>query len=181
MIGNANSLLKALFCPGRLGVFGLAELRETTGLTSHQLRDAADVLIARHLASRSARGFLRLTGYGRHHAALGTVITTGPRGPNATDPRFTYRARLWRALRMLKTFTAVDVVRLAANGSEKDALPQARKYLDALTRAEILGRHQGPEKDWTYALLVDLGPKAPHWNKRNGQVSDPNHGEVFSA
>ncbi len=192
MKGNATKLLRALVpAEGHLGALTVAELRAATSLTSMQIREAADSLIARELATRSARGMLRITTAGLLKAASGATITSGPNGPKATDERSTFRNRVWRALRMLSRFTVGDVVRLAANGSEANAQDHAYKYVEALARAGILSRLPHRREKSTasagcrghsiYVLANDLGPKAPHWNKRTAQVSDPNHGEVFHA
>ena len=192
MKGNATQLLRALVpAAGHLGALTVTELRASTGLTSMQIREAADSLIARSMATRSSRGMLRITTTGLRKAASGTAITSGPNGPKQADERGTFRNRVWRALRMLKRFTVGDIVRLASSGSEANPQDHAYKYVEALSRAGIISRLPNRREKSTaslgcrghsiYVLLNDLGPMAPHWNKRLAQVSDPNHGEVFNA
>lgn len=129
-------------------------------------------------------GRYRLTKEGRAFLEAGKPLTSGPRGPQPGKRYFsgTLRERVWRAIRIKRKFSALEILPLAARGEERDAESNVGKYLRALARSGFLvimkGRERGPAPTspgyLRYLLVRDTGPQAPRWLPRRGCVYDPN-------
>src|SRR5690606_18444992 len=79
------------------------QLDPMTALTRHQIAQAAGKLISRGLLERIEAGCYQLTAEGLAARESGVVLTSGPTGPRtAPQPwrKDTFRARLWRVMRM---------------------------------------------------------------------------------
>lgn len=104
----------------------------------------------------------------------GKSVTSGAHGPRTgiSKPRPNlFRARIWRALRTLRTATIDDMVELSLQKGESWGKGQdnARKYLKSLIRADIVVQMGFKQKGTApssngknrYRLTNDLGPEAP--------------------
>lgn len=103
--------------------------------------------------------------------------------PDGTLAPETGRARMWRTMKMLSTFTAKDVAIAASLPGATVALAEARKYAVTLSRAGYLATikpgtpHGGLA---TYRLVKNTGPQAPQIQRR-ATLFDPNQGQVVWA
>lgn len=97
------------------------------------------------------------------------------------------RERAWWCMRRWGAFTLPELLSTVANGSERSADSNLRKYLRALACAGILvvdEQRVGIVKGSTsngllrYRLVVNRGRRAPVWRAASRQVFDPNTGEV---
>lgn len=162
------------------------QLASSTALTRRQIAKAVGRLIMRGLVERVEIGCYQITEEGVAAMARGTPLTSGPRGPR-TGPQVrrkgTYRARLWRAMRMKRVFTVLVLMELAARDGRDDA-NGAQKYVLALRRAGYVMRLPGrvpgtaPTSNGyaKYMLVKDTGHLWPLM-RRTG-VYDQNSGET---
>jgi len=171
--GNAQKVLEAF--QGRLGSVRHPELIQATGLQRTQVTEACCVLVGRGLVLRLWRGTFRLTAAGVQALSEGKAITSGPPSGRSAM-RNTFRARLWKALRLRGNSDLRGLLVLAARVG--DSPKEARNYLNALCKALYVARHGNP-RDPIYCLRVDSGAQAPQWNKRAGTLRDPNLGETY--
>ncbi len=88
----------------------------------------------------------------------------------------TKQARIWRAIRILKTFTLKDAVATASTDDDPIILPAAEQYLNYLRKAGYLIWNK---KDKTYRLnlAMNKGIQAPQIQSIR-QVYDPNVEQV---
>lgn len=172
----------------------LASLAVNADLASSGIARASGVKgrsLENSLLKLSRLGFLvledgryNLTKEGRAFVEAGKPLTSGPRGPQPGKRYFkgTLRERVWRAIRIKKKFSALEIIPLAARGQERDAESNVGKYLRVLARAGFLTtmktRERGPAPTspgfLRYLLVRDTGPQAPRWIPRRGCVYDPN-------
>lgn len=106
--------------------------------------------------------------------ARGRVIGARSSRRPATDAR----ARAWTSMRILRRFTAPDLITSASVTPEN-----AQKYLRELERAGFIRRLPGfrsgvPGHFLTFQLVRNAGPKAPICSK-DGLVLDPNTGTRY--
>lgn len=94
------------------------------------------------------------------------------------------RARAWWVMRRHGHFTLAQLLATVAEGGERDAASNLRRYLQSLVKAGIVaveGRaapeHLTSNGCLRYRLVVDCGRHAPVWRASNNSVFDPN-GEV---
>ena len=171
----ADRVLRALVPdPTRLGKVTSRDIRLATGLCKDQVCGAMPGLLARGLVRRCRVGVYAITPAGLRHLEGNKTTTFGPKGPRPIFAPSSFRARLWRALRLKRVATVDELLVLAAKGTEGNAREDANKYLRALARAGILDpayTRSGPQR---WLLLRDTGPRAPQWNKRQKRVFDPN-------
>ena len=85
---------------------------------------------------------------------------------------------LWRTIKMAKAFTAAELAALAGRDGRIVNVASARSYCDNLTRAGLLGRTIGNDRQSRYQLLVNAGAKAPKILAGH-IVYDPNAGQVL--
>lgn len=98
------------------------------------------------------------------------------------------RAKAWWVMRNRKSATLESLLNTLADGSQKDAESNLRKYLQALTRAGILKLEtkRQPGKSLTsnghhrYSLVIDCGIAAPVYRKSLNQVYCPDTGEIYT-
>ncbi len=115
----------------------------------------------------------RLTPGGRDFVAAGKRVTSGPNGPLAgvrDRGQQTFRARLWRALRIARKATIPELIEIARDKTDTEAVPaNAFVYLKYLARAGVVAKLPTRERGHAitspgftrWALLRDLGPLAP--------------------
>ncbi|MDF0377659.1 hypothetical protein [Methylophilus sp. YYY-1] len=97
------------------------------------------------------------------------------------------RAKAWWVMRNRKSATLESLLNTLADGSQKDAESNLRKYLNALARAGILKveTRRQPGKALTsnghhrYSLVIDCGVSAPVWRKSLNQVYCPDTAKVY--
>lgn len=142
----------------------------------------------------TTRGWLKswvLAGYlEARSAGMCVAYVEGPRKTHAT-PRVRRdgtvlpepgQERLWRAMKMLGTFTAHDI---AAGSAAEDASPvpvtTARRYIGHLMGVGVLapvGRSTGPDAQWR--LVRNLGGAAPKILQTKA-IYDPNAKKILGA
>lgn len=143
---------------GRLIGAGLAE-RHGRANSSLQNRDAA---------------IFAATEAGECWIAAGKTVTSGANGPRTGVPKKSagIRQRIWEVLRRKQKATLNDLVEMAWRDGDPEAvkvIDNARKYLTALARAGIVKKLATRAPGFApssngfnrYALLRDLGPRAP--------------------
>lgn len=188
--GNASvqhAVLAALSASRRC--LTIEEMVAAAGISRRQVSNGAVGLIARDYAVRRERGCYEVTEEGLEAHAAGTPLTGGPTGPMERKKPVAnaLRARLWRAMRMKGKFSLGDLLNLAANGDERDAVNNAGRYIRALVAAGYLTelRRAKPDRPGSngtkrYALLRNSGPLTPML-RRGGDIYDPNTGKVHSC
>lgn len=165
------------------------EISEATGIGRKDVVRAAGRLVSRGFLDRAEVGCFKLTSVGREFLASGKPITCGRHGPLTQSfvkwRKTTYRDLLWRAMRVLRTFTVPDLIELC--GETKSAQIQAQRYTKALSRAGILRpmrqrdfSGQAPTSNGLkrWQLLRDLGELTPILRKDG--IFDPNSGQLLT-
>jgi len=110
--------------------------------------------------------------------------------PSRISPRtvtFGLRQRAWWVMRRRISFTLSELLSTLADGSERDATGNLRRYLKALNDAGIVrvdaARQRGVALTspgcYRYRLIIDTGRKAPVWRAKTGIVFDPNTGTEY--
>jgi len=91
------------------------------------------------------------------------------------------REQCWRTMRILGTFTALDLVATASTDTHQVALGEARDYCDRLARVGILTRTRSAEVV-IYRLAPSryTGPQPPQI-RRTKEVYDPNTRRLYAA
>ncbi len=165
----------------------ISQLAEGLDLTHRQVSDAAAILLRRGLLDRMAVGCYQLTEAGVDAAAAGEIITSGPRGPRERhrDVRNTLRERAWRAMRIRRRFTVLDLIMDAANDADRNPSDNLCRYLRALKLTgyvvELPSRKEGTavtsngHKRWM--ISRDTGPRAPAVLSKVPGIHDFNTGE----
>lgn len=97
--------------------------------------------------------------------------------PDGSEPPASKRDRMWRSMRILKTFGAADLAAATTLPASPISEATARDYAEALCRAGYLRRHEGPRAVWTFVAARYSGPKAPEV-RRGRTVWDPNRRAV---
>jgi predicted transcriptional regulator len=186
MITTSQQVLAVL--SQRIGIFENQEIEEATNLDHEQVKTAIRTLVRRGFAER--RGDLRVkaTMAGLVFLEGGKKITSGPKGPRAMDNDGTsLRSRLWKAIRLAQKASASDLLELAARGSEGNAAQNAKEYMRALEKSGHLMRlSRRAPSEWPvttgesrYCLVLNTGPLAPQFNRRQMRVFDPNTGKTY--
>lgn len=87
---------------------------------------------------------------------------------------------LWRTMKMLKTFTALELISAASSPTQKMKKTTVTSYLTRLKQANIIAvvEKGGACKQERYRLLNNLGTKAPQI-LRSKLVYDPNADEIL--
>ncbi len=146
--------------------------------------DSCRKLARRGLLTMS-EGLVEITDRGRQCLADEVEITSGP-GPDRPVRRAqTLRERAWRTMRLRRKFGVDDLLALAADGTEKDARADLRRYCRALESAGYLVRLRAGQMataraapTWILPDEQNTGPEAPRWNTGARRVTDPNTGTV---
>lgn len=120
-------------------------------------------------------------------ARMSVPCPARPRGRPITDQTSGLRERAWWLMRQLPRFTLDELLLTLADGSERDAESNLRKYIRRLERSGVLARLQrrapGASKrsngQLIWRLARDLGRLAPVWRGAQGALWDPNKGELI--
>lgn len=153
-----------------------AEVCAAVDYAADSVRHALRTLQGRGLVT-SLEGLHELTAKGRAWVDAGLEIKGGPR-PGQAQSRHaqTLRAKAWRALRLKGKCSLDDLLMLVADGTEKDADKQLRRYLRAL---EAVGYLAPMRSGWLLPADRNTGPEAPAYNSGTRTVTDPNTGDVW--
>lgn len=162
-----------------------ARMAELTGLTAKQVENCCDRLRRHGFITRTGKGCHKLTDAGREAWQAGVDLRSGPKGPQESGQRRRdpgLRQRAWNALRLGRKLTIDDVVMRAAEGEERNAYDNVRKYVRALIRIgyiAVMPQREAPlnanSNGCRRMLLVkDTGPQAPVWRASRDSVYDPN-------
>ncbi len=95
------------------------------------------------------------------------------------------RARAWWVLRKNRSMTLAELMLTVCDGDEKSAESNLGRWLNKLVCAGILTRERVNDGKLTsngsyrYALVKDLGPKAPVVRVSSSDVYNPNNGEII--
>jgi len=164
------------------------ELEAATGLSRKQVSQGAARLVQRRYIERVERGCFQLTEPGRVARQNGVELSCGPNAPltgHRRNRQNTFRARLWRAMRLKVKFGLSDIIALASR-EERGPRTNATRYVRQLARAGYLlelPRQKGSAptsngfKRW--ALVRNTGELAPMPTADGVEVWDPNTQEVF--
>lgn len=126
----------------------------------------------------SVQGVHQITDKGRAWVEAGVPVPMGPRpGQAGSRAAGTLRAKAWRYLRIKRKAGMDDLLFLVADGNEKDAEANLRRYLTALERAGVLIRTRS---GWLLPSDRNTGPEAPSWNSKTKAVIDVNTGEQWT-
>lgn len=107
-----------------------------------------------------------------------------------TSPRtvtFGLRQRAWWVMRRRVTFTLPELLATLADGTERDAAGNLRKYLNSLVQAGIVRREAERQPGvalkspgyYRYRLIINAGRKAPVCRAKDNTVFDSNSGTVY--
>lgn len=184
----AEKLLKAI-AETEADCLTIAAMAEASDMDRRKVFNRCDVLRRRKFIEHVRTDCYRITALGRGIVERGGRIRSGPaRGATAGKrpvDRKTLRAKVWTALRQLEKGTAGDMLALAKTGTERDALNNARKYLQVLCRAgyvtPLKTREPGTAPTSAgfvrYLLVKNTGPLPPVYHPSEDVVRDPNIGE----
>jgi hypothetical protein len=183
-----EAVLTAL--PASQGCATIDQVVTATGLTRRQVSNAMAVLSNRGMVVRARLGCYRRTPSG-DNAIGAAALKSGPNAPHGkrNGPSDTLRSRAWRALRTLKKATLPELIELAGKGDELDPETNLRRYLKTLALFGVVHRLARREPGLAltsngfhrWALLTDLGPKAPVYNVKTRVLFDPNSDREIAA
>jgi len=160
------------------------ELAACPDISRRQISNGAAGLIRRGLVERAEAGCYQLTEAGIEARASGAPLTSGPLSPHTGQRRVrkvTFRARLWKAMRIRREFTVDELISLAIR-DERDPLSSTHRYLAAMEKAGYIlsTPRRKPGTALTsngykhYILVRDTGPFAPVLSPKNNAIFDPN-------
>jgi predicted transcriptional regulator len=162
-----------------------------TGLKPNQVESATQNLHKNGFIKRTEPGCYRITQAGIIALDAKQNMRSGPKGEtNVKIHKNTLRVRIWRAIRIRKSFSIPELEGIVATGDEKDVVSNIGKYLRALETAGYLIRMGKKLRGssltsngflrWRLDPLKDTGPQAPIWRQSKGTLLDPNTGEEIS-
>lgn len=93
-------------------------------------------------------------------------------GERTSGRRRPLRTRAWWLMRELASFDLDELLRTVADGSERTAADNLRRYIRALEQHQVLARL--PRRSDTWRLARDLGPAAPVWRRDADELWDAN-------
>lgn len=155
----------------------ISEIAEVTGMQAQAVKSALLVLVRRGLLN-TGEGVAEITDKGRAWVDAGMEVMGGPRTEKVWSRRqTTLRDRAWRAMRIKRKFDLDTLLWVVANGDEKGAVHNLKRYARALERAGYLIPMRS---GWLLPDDRDTGPLAPALNTRTRTVTDANTGERWS-
>lgn len=167
------------------------KLVKMTGLKPKQVEDATQNLHKNGFIKRVEPGCYRITQAGIIALESQEKMRSGPKGGTAVKiHKNSLRIRIWRAIRIRKSFSIPELEGIVSTGAEKDVVSNIGKYLRALESAGYLIRmtkrlrSSSPTSNgylrWRLDPLKDTGPQAPIWRQSKGTLFDPNTGEEIT-
>jgi hypothetical protein len=103
--------------------------------------------------------------------------------PQLVSAEPTAEGNMWRAIRILRTFTPTDVAAHANAGGVEVTVPKARSYCQKLLSVDYLRVRSTAipgQREAQYSLVENSGPHAPVSARVHGLL-DPNKGKFFPA
>lgn len=167
------------------------KLVKMTGLKARQVEDATQKLHKNGFIKRVEPGCYRITQAGIIALDAQQSLRSGPKGETSVKiHKNSLRIRIWRAIRIRKSFSIPELEGIVATGEEKDIVSNIGKYLRALESAGYLIRMNKRLRSssltsngylrWRLDPLKDTGPQAPVWRQSKGTLLDPNTGEEIT-
>jgi hypothetical protein len=154
-------------------------LAEHFAVPRHKVVKAAQVLRRRSLVEIPRPGLYRMTQAGKDWLASGKQIKAGghPKVKKTEAPLY---VRAWWHLRAHKRATLREL--MCTHADEETPTTNLSLYLKALCRAGILKQVQIlPHGEVVWGIEKDVGPRAPVWRQKSGEVYNPNSGETQFA
>ena len=156
--------------------FTKCKIAELAGCNNFQVKD--------YLLGLMAAGFVaRIESLSRHLSVYELVRDTGVDAPrvrkDGTLLPLGSRARIWATMRILKTFTAMELVNAASLPEAPITRAEALRYCRWLTLGGYLAESGlgSPDTQWTFIPARFTGAKAPQI-LRFQRLFDPNTGAV---
>lgn len=156
-----------------------AELCARTGVAPSTVANYLQGLVAAGIVEKedTERGpFYRLVRDSGHHAPRvrrdGSIVRNGDGNAN-----------IWRSMRMLKQFSAADLLLHSTTPDVQISDSHVRVYCLRLFEAgylKVVQKASPPKRAAVYRLIRDTGPRPPKV-QRVQQVFDPNTGTVYPA
>ena len=107
---------------------------------------------------------------------LVATIHGGKPGMSVARYRTSLRARAWNLMRIKMWLSVDDMLMTLADGSEKCAEKDLRRYIRALRKAGYIAHStRNPQ---LFRLVNNTGRNAPAYNTKRETVTDTNTGEV---
>ena len=167
------------------------KLVKMTGLKPKQVEDATQNLHKNGFIKRVDPGCYRITQAGIIALESQEKMRSGPKSGTAVKiHKNTLRIRIWRAIRIRKSFSIPELEGIVSTGAEKDVVSNIGKYLRALESAGYLIRLGKKLRGtsltsngflrWRLDPLKDTGPQAPIWRQSKATLFDPNTGEEIT-
>lgn len=75
-------------------------------------------------------------------------------------------------MRELASFDLAELLRTVADGTERTAADNLRRYIRALEQHQVIARL--PRRSDTWRLAKDVGPAAPIWRRDADELWDAN-------
>lgn len=171
------------------GIVQLPALAAALGTPRKNVGSALQQLKRRGLVDSPARGCYALTDAGHAWLASGRIIAAGQSSCRPRTVTRGLRQRCWWVLRARKSATLPELLSALADGSERDATGNLRRYLQALVEAgfvavapqRVAGSALRSNGYLRYTLVRDNGRLAPVVRLASGTVYDPNSGVEFGG
>ena len=148
-----------------VGIFTLADIVHFTGADRRA--------VGRYIKDLEAAGIAETI---REAKGLPTIYRL--KRTDLLEAPETGQAMLWRSARILKTFTACELVATLDVDDGPPAWSTAKRWLTLMKRVGLIRQSGSRGQVMIYRLARDLGPKAP-MILRGKHVWDPNAGEVL--
>lgn len=184
MMGAQNVLEHIVHGNGNLTGIATAMDKAKDGIVA-----AVQQLKRRGLVEIVSSGNYRATEAGHAWVASGKVVKAGQTDRRPRTATRGLRQRAWWVLRARKIVTLPELLSTLADGDERDARGNLRRYLKALAGAGFVhvlekrspGIAPTSNGHLRYKLVRDNGRLAPVVRQHDGTVFDPNSEEVFPA
>lgn len=148
------------------------------GLGLRRVRNGLRLLVRRGLAIQVHQGLYRLTDAGRSLLKPTKKTNLKIIKKRSLPKLTTQRARIWRAMRVLKKFTSTELIVQANRDDETISYSNIIIFLRQLEAADyivILGARSRPNR---WILIKDTGRYPPVFNFKDRKAYDPNTGET---
>lgn len=152
----------------------IRDLAATLEISAKKIADSGGHLVRNGYATRGL-GVYRATEKGL--AALKAGLRHGGKpGMSVERYRTSLRSRAWNLMRIKMWLSVDDMLMTLADGSEKSAERDLRRYVRALQKAGYVERSaRNPQ---LFRLVNNTGRNAPAYNTKRETVTDTNTGEV---
>jgi hypothetical protein len=91
------------------------------------------------------------------------------------------RERAWWVMREMTAFSLDALLLTVAEGTERSAADNLRRYIRALERHGVLAPVRQSRDATSYQLAHDLGPRAPVYRRSRRDLYDPNAGHAIHS